>query len=78
MGDRPFPELPRSKQLAVLYRDTKRLRWLVEQKVGAQVDDAEWLRTLGTIDKQLADRITASRKHRDLREMDQVLKTGVY
>lgn len=46
MGQRPFSELDSSKRLAVLYRDTKRLRWMVEQEVHSPIRDDEWLKIL--------------------------------
>lgn len=51
MGQRPFKELPEHKRISILYRDTRRLRWLTEQELGEEITDAEWLRVVGTLPK---------------------------
>ena len=49
MGQRPFSELVQSRRLAVLYRDTKRLRQQVEETLRSPVRDDEWLRAIPSL-----------------------------
>lgn len=60
MGQRPFAELPPHKRLAMLFRDTRRIRWLVEQQMGPIRDD-EWLKVVTTLTEYSAKRVRTLR-----------------
>lgn len=62
MGKKAFPKLSKGQQFAVLYRDTQRLRHLVEKDLNATVSDEEWLRALPTIVGDAAKRIRVRRQ----------------
>lgn len=77
MGQRPFKELNRSKQLAVLFRDTQRLRHLVEKDLNDKISDEEWLRVLPSIVSDTVKRIRIRRRPAWQRQFEELAANGL-
>lgn len=77
MGQRPFRVLPKSKQYAVLYRDTQRLRHLVEKDLSAEISDEEWLRVLPSIVADTVKRIRIRRRPAWQRQFEDLAANGL-